>query len=309
MNIFILGSVAFDEINFFPGHFKDVIKKEFLDKLSVSFIVEKKGHFFGGCAGNICYNLGLLKCSAYICSLVGEDGDTYLNRLKDSGIYTKYLYNVLGYTAKANIISDAEGNQIASFAPGVIGPQADDFILPENALPEDIILIGPENPNRMKTAFKQSLEKKLKIFFDPGQLIHAFNKDELNNFLESSYALCANGYEWELLKSISEKTETEIVNKVPLVLVTDGENGVKVFQNGELNIFPAYNAKTFVDPTGAGDAFRAGLLSGLKQGLSLENSVKIGTIMGALVVEHKETQGHIIDFEIKQEIEKLGYSF
>lgn len=308
MNIFIQGSVAFDEINFFPGKFSDAIDVNYLDKLSVSFIVNKIGHYFGGCAGNICYSLGLLKTPAYICSLIGEDGDIYIESLKKLGIKTDYLKKNSGFTPKANINSDSEGNQIVSFAPGVIGMEAEDFVLPEIAREGDVLLIGPENHNRMLQAFEQATEKKLKVFFDPGQLIHTFNKEEFQRILSDCDGLFVNSYEWELLKKISEKSDEEIVAMVDLIFVTDGENGVKIFENGVEDHCPAHKIEKFVDPTGAGDAFRAGVLSGIFRDLDTLKSARLGTIMGAACVEKKETQGHTITDQIKREIENLGFS-
>lgn len=308
MNIFVQGSVAFDEINFFPGKFKDAIDVNYLDKLSVSFIVNKLGHFFGGCSGNICYSMGILGTPAYICSIVGEDGDIYIESLKKLGIKTDYLKKNPGFTAKANINSDCEGNQIVSFAPGVIGMDAEDFILPEIASEGDIMLIGPENHKRMLQSFEQAVAKKLKLFFDPGQLIHTFNKEEFQRILADCDGLFVNSYEWELLKNISEKSEAEIIAMVNLIFITDGEKGVTVYENGNLQQCPAHQIEKFEDPTGAGDAFRAGVLSGMFKGLDTFKAAKLGTIMGAACVEKKETQGHTITDRLKHEIESLGFS-
>ncbi len=308
MNIFIMGSVAFDEINFFPGKFKDAIDVNYLDKLSVSFVVNKIGHFFGGCAGNICYSLGLLKTPAYICTIIGVDGDIYIEALKELGIKTDYLKKSDGFTPKANINSDSDGNQIVSFAPGVIGMDSEDFVLPEIAIEDDIMLIGPENHNRMLQAFEQATSKKLRVFFDPGQLIHTFSKEEFEKVLSGCDGLFVNSYEWELLKKISEKTEEEIVKTISLIFITDGENGVKIYENGIEDHCPAHQIEQFIDPTGAGDAFRAGVLTGMFRGLDVLKSARLGTIMGAACVEKKETQGHKITDRLKREIENLGFS-
>ncbi len=307
MNIFLQGSIAFDEVSRFYGKFTDVIKPDHINKLSVSFLVFEKEKFFGGCAGNIAYSLGLLKTKAYICSPVGEDGDEYIKALKMWKMDTKYLKKLKGHTALAFITSDSEQNQIAHFAPGVLST-TEKFILPDIAKKGDILLISPENHDRMIQSVNLAKKKFLKVFFDPGQLIHSFNKTELKEILSKIDGLFVNEYEWELLKNISGLSKTEISRSVSVIFITKGSEGVELIENGESTEIEALKVKNSIDPTGAGDAFRAGVLAALKQNLYYKTAAKVGSIMGALSVQHKQCQAHTITKFAERELKNLGFS-
>ncbi len=307
MNIFLQGSIAFDEVSKFYGKFSDVIKPDLIHKLSVSFVVFEKEKFFGGCAGNIAYSMGLLKTKAYVCSPVGEDGDEYIKSMKNWGLDTEYVQKMKGHTALAFITTDSDQNQIAHFAPGVLAT-SEEFVLPEIAEKGDIILISPENHDRMIQAIHLSHEKQLRVFFDPGQLIHSFNKVELIDIFGKIDGLFVNEYEWELLKNISGMNKKEIVNLVKVIFITKGAEGVELIEDGISSQIEPYKIETAIDPTGAGDAFRAGVLSALKQNLYYKTAAKVGSIMGALSVEHKQCQGHKITPDAKQQLETLGFS-
>lgn len=309
MNIFILGSVAYDEISLFKGKFKDAIKGDFINKLSVSFVISEKKRFFGGCAGNVAYSLGLLKTKAYICGLIGEDGNPYKNVIKTWGINTEYLLKANDHTAMAFITTDREQNQIAHFAPGVIGEKAAKFNLPKEAKKGDIMLVSPENHDRMMDAIEKADAVGLKVFFDPGQQIHSFSKSEILKILKMSSVIFVNEYEWELLKSISGLNKNQIIEIVKTIFITKGEGGVLLIANGIEKEIGAYKAKKIVEPTGAGDAFRAGVLAALKQNLFLETAVKVGALMGTLCVEHKECQSHKINQSQARVLKNLGFSF
>lgn len=307
MNIFLQGSIAFDEVSKFYGKFSDVIKPDLIKKLSVSFVVFEKEKFFGGCAGNIAYSMGLLKTKAYVCSPVGEDGDEYIKAMKNWGHDTEYLKKLSGHTALAFITTDSELNQIAHFAPGVLATN-EKFSLPELAEKGDMILISPENHDRMIQSVNLSHEKQLKVFFDPGQLIHSFNKDELRDIFTKIDGLFVNEYEWELLKNISGMNKQEITKLVRVIFITKGAEGLELIEDQiSLQIEP-YKIENAVDPTGAGDAFRAGVLSALKQNLYYKTAARVGSILGALSVEHKQCQGHKITKDAARELEILGFS-
>lgn len=307
MNIFLQGSIAFDEVSSFYGKFSDVIKPDHINKLSVSFLVFEKEKFFGGCAGNIAYSMGLLNTKAYICSPVGEDGDEYIKAMKKWEMDTKYLKKMKGHTALAFITTDSEHNQIAHFAPGVLAT-TEKFVLPEIAKKGDIILISPENHDRMIQSVNAGHKKSLKVFFDPGQLIHAFQKDELKDIFNKIDGLFVNEYEWELLKNISGMKKEEITKLVKVIFITKGSEGVELIEEGKSTKIEAYKIKKAIDPTGAGDAFRAGVLSALKQDLYYKTAAKVGSIIGALSVEHKQCQGHKITKDAARELKTLGFS-
>lgn len=307
MKIFLLGSVAFDEVSRFPGKFSDAIKAEHIHKLSVSFVVFEKEKFFGGCAGNVAYSLGLLRTPAYLCTLIGDDAEKYVKEMKKWGMNTKYLKKLAGHTPLAFITSDAEQNQIAHFAPGVLA-LPEKFSLPKEAEKGDVLLLSPENHDRMMDAVGQGKKRGMQVFFDPGQMIHAFQKEELKKILSRIEGLFVNDYEWELLQSISGLSRAEIIKSVAVIFITKGADGVDLIEHGKQSHIPAYKVSPCVDPTGAGDAFRAGVLASLKQGLFYKSAAKVGALMGAISVRHKQCQGHLIGSVEARELKKLGFS-
>ncbi|MEK7145682.1 MAG: PfkB family carbohydrate kinase, partial [Patescibacteria group bacterium] len=253
MKLFVLGSVAFDEVARFDGRFSDVIKPELLEKLSVSFFVENKQHFFGGCAGNISYGLGYLKTPATILGVIGNDAANYEARLKGLNISTEYLQKTEDRTAVASIMSDQMECQIAFFSPGAMANKTVTFTLPGITKEGDILLVGPETKDRMLAAIDQAYEKKLRIFFDPGQVIHIFNAEELQSILSKVELVFVNEYELELLKSISGWDEETLLEKIPVFVVTRGEKGAGLFIKGEATRIEAYKPVKLGEPTGAGD--------------------------------------------------------
>ena len=307
MKIFLFGSIAFDEIGQFKGHFREVIKPEMMENLTVSFLVENNHSHFGGCSGNTAYGLGFLKTPAYLCSRIGTDGASYEKAFLDWGMHLDFLERGQGPTAKAVVTTDLTGAQIAHFATGVIGENAPDFVLPSAAEAGDLILVGPENPKRMLQALEQGHARGLKVFFDPGQLIHTFSADALQSILGKIHALLVNEYEWALFKSISGLEESEIFQKVPLVWITKGAEGVAMIENGKSQNFPAFTAQV-ADPTGAGDAFRAGLLAGIAKGMSLEDSTKAGIVLAAACCEHHLAQGYSLKDPQVAVLRTLGFA-
>ena len=306
MKLFLLGSLAFDEIGQFKGRFRDVIKPEMMDKLTVSFPVEENQRHFGGCAGNVAYGLGLLKVPAYLCSRIGEDSGSYERAFREWGMNVDFLDRAQGPTATAVVTTDLDGAQITRFSTGVIGEDAPSFQIPGLAAAEDLLLTGPENPKRMLEALEQGHTRGLRVFFDPGQLIHTFKPQELQGTLEKIAALLVNEYEWALFQSISGLSEAEIFQKVPLVWITKAADGVSLVGGGKIQSFPAFSAEV-VDPTGGGDAFRAGLLAGLAKGLGLEKATQTGIILAAACCEHAFAQGYTLKDPQVAALRTLGF--
>ncbi|MBU0981223.1 carbohydrate kinase family protein [Patescibacteria group bacterium] len=308
MKIFLVGSLAFDHAGQFNGRFSDVIKAEHVQKLSVSFFVENEETFLGGTCGNIAYGLSLLGVKAYILTVIGEDGDQYMNSLRDAGMNTDFLKQLPGPTANAHLLTDLDENQIAFFSPGVISTHENVFALPEVAESGDIILVGPENHDVMISAISQGWENGLKVYFDPGQQIHSFSKDEILDILDKTDGLFVNNYEWELITSISGLDYEAIQSKVSVIFLTKGSQGANIFEKANTVVVPAVPVEKVADPTGAGDAFRAGVIAGLSKGLSTEDSAKMGAILGAASVMNKQTQGYSIPEGQLPFLENLGFS-
>jgi len=302
MNIFIIGSIAFDELNRFDGHFKDIIKPDMLDDLSVCFIVNEFVQARGGTCGNICYALGLMKTEAYPCSPVGNDGESYIQLMQDWGMDTSYADVLPGFTPKAVITTDLDDNQIATYSPGVT-TEAVDFVLPENARKGDIFWISPENKSRMLLAIKLASEAGLIVYFDPGQMTHVFSKEDYAYIFKYADALFVNQYEWELIQTIYGK-----IPAIDTIIVTKSADGVDLYQNGKKSSYSAQKISAVSNPTGAGDAFRGAFIAGIKQDFTQDICVQMGTILAAACVEVKQTQNYILSEDRLHALEMLGFA-
>lgn len=300
MKLFLLGSLAFDELGHFEGRFKDLLHTEHLEKLSLSFVVQDSVEALGGCIGNMAYGLHLLKTRAHLCGLFGLDGVSYRAVLKDWGMEVSGIETVEGKTARAVITSDLEGAQIAHFNPGVSGKEAPAFELPEEAQSCDYFLVGPENPGRMLRAAALAKAKGLRVIADPGQLLHVFDAADLTSFVQGSEWLMINEYESELLKNKTGLSVEKWAQRLPGLVVTRGAEGCTLYSQGLRKDFPAVSAH-LVDGTGAGDAFRAGFLAALLTGKDLDTCIETGTLLGAACVEKAFAQGyHLSESSLKR---------
>ncbi len=304
MKLFLLGSLAFDELGHFDGYFKNLIQTEHSGKLSLSFVVEDVVQSLGGCAGNVAYGLQLLKVPATVCGLLGEvDGKEYLQKLREWGMEVNFISSREGQTARAVITSDLEGAQIAHFNPGVLGKTAPGFELPP-AEAGDLFLLGPEKPSRMLQAAAQAKMSGLRLILDPGQMLHVFTPAELLTLLEGASGLIVNEYEWELFQEKTGLTEAQLLEKLDFLIVTLAEKGLRLLDSlgrKEIAAFPVQA----VDSTGAGDAFRAGFLAGLQEGHPYEKAAEIGVVFGAACVSHPFAQGYAFTPEQRQVLGKL----
>lgn len=305
MNVFILGSIAFDELGQFNGRFKDLIQGSHLDKLSLSFLVENSVESLGGCAGNMAYGLGLLKCPLFLCGVLGMDGDGYREVLESWGVDVQFLTLDADHrTARAVITSDREGAQIAHFTPGAMS-SAPSFELPHLAQAGDLFLAGPENPKRVLQAAEQAKAKGLRVLVDPGQILHVFTPEELLSLVHGSEVLLVNEFEWDLFQAKTGLKVEGLLEILPVLIVTRGENGATLYTTEGNTAVPAFPA-TPKDSTGAGDAFRAGLLAGLKKGYSFAQAAEVGAILGSACVESVFAQGYELSPDRVLALKKLG---
>ena len=303
MKLFLLGSLAFDELGHFKGRFKELLKAGD-EKLSLSFIVEDLAESFGGCSGNMAYGLGLLGVPATVCGRLGPDGRAYEELLQNWGMDTRFIGHSSLKTAKAVITSDLDGAQIAHFNPGAL-QGTEPFELPETAKEGDILLIGPERKERMLEAAEAGRSKGLRVFLDPGQLLHVFTKDELMTWIQGGEILFLNEFEWGLFQEKTGLNEQQLLEYVQALIVTLGAEGAKLIQKTgavQVSAFPA----VFKDGTGAGDAFRGGFLGASAQELSYKTAMECGVVMGSAAVEIPFAQGYILNEERRARLKELG---
>ena len=291
----VCGSLAFDTITVFPGRFADQILPEQLHILNVSFLVPTLRREFGGCAGNIAYTLKLLGGEPVVLAALGNDGASYLAHLDALGIAKDSVHVASdNYTAQAIIITDAANNQITAFHPGAM-MQAHEAGLPAR---KDIALaiIGPDGRDAMIRRAADLAAAKIPFIFDPGQGLPMFDGADLRAFIEQATWVTVNDYEAKMLTDRTGMSLAELsTSHLKGVIVTLGDQGCEVWEQGVRTHVPGEQASTVVDPTGCGDAFRGALLYGLEKGWSLIDCVKLGNKVGAVKIAYRGGQNHPID--------------
>ncbi|MBG0777283.1 MAG: carbohydrate kinase family protein [Desulfovibrionaceae bacterium] len=293
MNIFVSGSLAFDRIMTFPGKFSDHILPDKIHILNVCFLVDGMDEKFGGTAGNIAYNLALLGEKPLILSAVGRDFARYEQRLRKLGLSLEGIRTIENeFTAGAYITTDKSDNQITGFNPGAMR-QPSNFAF-DRMHPADAALavIAPGNVEDMLGYAARYRELGIPYIFDPGQQITALSGEQMVAAFTGSKILISNDYELELIMNATSMTKPEIMNRTGALITTLGENGSVVANGGGETRIPAARISRAVDPTGAGDAYRSGLIKGLSQGRDLVESAKVGATCAAYCVESHGTQDH-----------------
>jgi adenosine kinase len=296
MSALICGSLAFDTITTFPGHFAQQILPEQLHILNVSFLVPTLRREFGGCAGNIAYSLSALGGEPRVLAAVGADGDEYLERLRGWRVGTELVRRVAEtYTAQAIIITDQDNNQITAFHPGAM-QHAHETSVPAQAAGIRVAIIAPDGREAMRQHAEQLAAARIPFIFDPGQGLPMFDGAELERFIEQATWVAVNDYEARLLCDRTGRS-LESLSRSHLrgVVVTLGAQGCDVWQQGTRTHVPGVAASAVVDPTGCGDAFRAALLYGLERGWELERCAALGNRVGAIKIACRGGQNHVID--------------
>lgn len=289
-NVLVCGSVAFDTITVFEGHFKDHILADSIQSLSVSFFVPTMRKEYGGCAGNIAYNLRLLGGRPVPVGTVGADAADYIVYLQQLGIDTS-LIRVLPdmYTPQCFITTDLDNNQIASFHPGAMTRSADNDLSGREAA---WAIVAPDAKEGMFAHARRLHAQGTPFIFDLGQAMPLFSGDELNEMLKLAQMLTANDYEASVIEQRTGRTIAQIAGGLQAAVVTRGAEGATLYTDGtETHIEPTQVEKV-VDPTGCGDAHRAGLLYGLTQKWSLVDACRLANVMGGFKIASRGPQNH-----------------
>lgn len=296
MSALICGSLAFDTIMSFEGKFANQILPEQLHILNVSFLVPSLRRDFGGCAGNIAYSLKLLGGKPLPMATVGEDGAAYQARLKSLDIDTRFVKQLDdSYTAQAMIMTDKDNNQITAFHPGAMTEAHVNVI--DGSEGAVIGIVSPDGRDAMIQHAAQFKAAGIPFVFDPGQGLPMFNGEELLAFVEQATWITVNDYEGKMLCDRTGLDLAALSMKVKGLVVTLGEQGCEVWEQGSKTLVAPVKAKEVVDPTGCGDAWRGALLYGLEQGWSLPKCAALGNRVGALKVAAKGPQNYVLDFD------------
>ncbi len=291
MTVLVCGSFAYDTIMVFNDHFKNHILPDQVHILNVSFMVPTMRREFGGCAGNIAYNLKLLGADVTPMGTVGEDFEPYAKWMDLHGIRRDFVTVVPGtYTAQAFITTDMADNQITAFHPGAMSHAHTNSV--GRALGAKLGIVSPDGRDGMLQHARDLVELGIPFVFDPGQGLPMFDGKELERFLEQASYLAFNDYESRLFQERTRLTLTQISERVKAMIVTRGGEGSEIHAGGKVHKIPVAKAAPLADPTGCGDAYRAGLLYGIVNGMDWETTGRIAALCGAIKIEQHGTQNH-----------------
>ena len=310
MSALICGSLAYDTIMVFPEPFKDHILPDKVHILNVSFLVPNMRREYGGVAGNIAYNLKLLGGDPYPMGTVGDDFGPYRERFEKLGISTKYLKHLEGtFTPQAFITTDIEDNQITAFHPGAMEQSYLNKVTETEGI--KIGIVAPDGKQAMIQHSEDFVSMGIPHIFDPGQAMTLLNGDDLKKFISEANWVVVNDYEFQLIQEHTGMNGDDIAQQVEALIVTKGSEGSTIMTREEvIEVAPA-KADSLQDPTGCGDAYRAGLLHGILNDLDLVTTCRIGSVMGAIKIEHQGPQNHTPSMEdIQQRFsDAYGYQF
>jgi len=291
MSTLICGSIAFDNIMVFHDRFKNHILPEQIHILNVAFLVPEMRREFGGCAGNIAYNLKLLGGDPLIMATVGDDADPYLVRLDDLGLSRAHVRRIAGsFTAQAFITTDLDDNQITAFHPGAMTYSHLNRVT--DARDATLGIVAPDGRDGMLQHAQDLAAAGVPFVFDPGQGLPMFSGEELLGFMRLANYACFNDYEAKLLCDRTGRSLEQLATEVQALIVTLGGAGSRILADGRCHEIPCVQAGAVVDPTGCGDAYRSGLLYGIAAGWDWEKVGRLAAVMGAIKIAHRGGQNH-----------------
>ncbi|MBL1321611.1 MAG: carbohydrate kinase family protein [Methylophaga sp.] len=306
MSALICGSFAYDTIMVFPDQFKNHILPDKVHMLNVSFLVPNLRREFGGCAGNIAYNLKLLGDEPIPMGTVGSDFTSYATWMDKHGINRRHVHVKEGsYTAQAFITTDMDDNQITAFHPGAMNLAHETLI--SEAKDISIAIVSPDGRDGMIQHAQQLHEAGIPFIFDPGQGLPMFDGDDLLNFAKQATYITLNDYEAQLFQDRTGLSPNEIAEHVEALIITRGGEGSYIYTDGNRLDIPSAKVGQLADPTGCGDAYRAGLLHGIMHGKDWETTGRIASLLGAIKIEQHGTQNHT--FTMDEFAERFEQSF
>ena len=310
MTSLICGSMAFDTIMSFHGRFSEALLADQLHKINVAFLVPGIRREFGGCAGNIAYNLKLLNGDPLIMATVGKDSVPYMERLDKLDISRRCIRTIDdAYTAQAFITTDADSNQITAFHPGAMGSSHQNKVADAGKV--KLAIVAPDGRDGMIEHAHDCAKLGIPFIFDPGQGLPMFSGEELIRFIEMATYVAVNDYEAELLTERTGLSLEQVAERVSALVVTRGEQGAEIYTSAQRYDIPVVRVDQVVDPTGCGDAFRAGMLYGLTNDMDWMTIGRLSSLMGAIKIASQGGQNHVLTREaIEQRFEKeFGYRF
>ena len=308
MRTLICGSMAYDTIMVFHDHFKNHILPDQIHILNVAFLVPDMRREFGGCAGNIAYTMKLLGADPVIMATVGDDFSAYRERLNQFGLDQSHIRPVpKTFTAQAFITTDLADNQITAFHPGAMNHAHENQVA--DAAGITLGIVAPDGRQGMLDHARQFHEAGIPFIFDPGQGLPMFSGVELQQFVELADYVAVNDYEAKLLQERTGHTLERLAKEVKALIVTLGAQGSRIYADGEEIDIPPAKPRAVMDPTGCGDAYRAGLMTGMQKGLDWSTCGRLAGLMGSIKIAHRGGQNHRFGWDEIAERFKEAYGY
>jgi adenosine kinase len=296
MKTLITGSIAYDTIMVFRDRFRNHLLPDQLHILNVCFLTPEMRREFGGTAGNIAYNLKQLGGDPLVMATVGEDIDPYLYRLRRLGIDAAHVRKVPGqFTAQAFITTDLDDNQITAFHPGAMNHAHENHV--EGALGAGLAIVAPDGKDGMLQHARECAAHGIPFLFDPGQGLPMFSQEELREFVRLADYVAVNDYEGKMLEEKTGRALVDLARDVKALVLTLGAQGSRIYAGDTTHDIPVAKTERVVDPTGCGDAYRAGLLYGIAQGWDWQRTGRLGAVLGAIKIASRGAQNHHADRE------------
>jgi adenosine kinase len=308
MRIFVTGSIAYDYIMVFPGRFRDHILPDKMHVLSVSFLVDSLTRLRGGTGANICFNLGLLGERPFLVGTVGEDFAEYQAWLEKHGVDCRTVKVITGdHTASCFINTDLQDNQITAFYPGAMAHAASISLKESGVTTNDLVVIAPNDPVAMNRYAAECASGGIPYLYDPSMQLPRLERADLEKGCRGARILAGNDYEFGMMAEKLAISETDLRKIAPITVMTKGEAGALITVGNEEFEIPPAKPKAVLDPTGAGDAFRAGFILGMAQGLPWPVVGRLAALSGVYAIEHKGPQSH--SYKIEDFVERYQENF
>ena len=303
MRTLICGSIAYDNIMVFQGRFKEHILPEQIHILNVSFLVPQLRREFGGCAGNIAYNLKLLGGEPVIMATVGDDAAPYVSRMDKLGLERTHVREIRdSMTGQAFITTDLDDNQITAFHPGAMNFSTQNKVADSKGV--TLGIVAPDGRDGMLEHAGDMAKAGIPFVFDPGQGMPMFDGKDLLAFVDQAAYVAVNDYEGKMLEEKTGKSLEAIAKMVKALIVTRGAEGSTIIADGQHIDIPCVKAEEILDPTGCGDAYRAGLLYGIAKGMDWRATGQLASVMGSLKIASRGGQNHVVTREIVAKVYK-----
>lgn len=308
MNIIVTGSIAYDYLMRFPGRFTDHIDPDNLHQVSLSFLVEEMTKHWGGVAANISFTMGLLNLRPKLFGTVGRDFGDYRLWLERAGVDCSIVQQLDDvFTASFFVNTDLENNQIASFYSGAMAYARNYSLQAVLATKPDLVIISPNDPVAMVQLATECRSRGIRFVYDPSQQVPRLNGDELLEGMRDAYAMVVNAYEAAMICKKTNMTIDDLRRLIDILVITKGKDGSTIYLNGDIVEVPVVPVEQIKDPTGVGDAYRAGLLCGIAHDLPLKLAGEMGSMCAAFVLEQVGPQSHY--FSVSEFIQRFRQHF